>query len=452
METELAVVRSSTALSGYDIWNEIATGATATVYGGRHRQTRAPVAIKAMPKTGVSDTWISESIVREVEILRGMDHPLVIHLYEVLEDASFVYVVMEHVGDSSLLDLINRGNGISEVTAQRLFRQLVAALEYLHVEKGCAHLDVKPENILLDCNCNIRVIDFGQSEWKGGELVGPCGSPGYEAPEVMTRHPHGAAVDIWSAGVVLFASCAGSLPFDDAGREGALYARPDYPAEMSRDLVALLERMLAKDPADRATLEEIKNSPWFLAGRDADPDFTAGGLKVRSLPLSRRVTQRLVDMKLARKGSCLSPASAFREGGAYGILRTGEVAARLRDLRFGPRSLTCAMAGLPLLQSRLLDMSQPVPEPPRRVRLSSSSRPLDRPAEGWGARGGLEPSRPYRSGCMQPMGRPGVPHLLPPQSGLGGTGDGGSGQRPVGPKRSGSLECVVVVTSRGPSS
>lgn len=132
------------------------------------------------------------------------------------------------------------------------------------------HRDLKPENLLLDKNKNIKIVDFGLSNlYKEGELLKTaCGSPCYAAPEMIAGKRYvGLRVDIWSAGVILYAMICGYLPFDDPDTQ-LLYKKimnGDYsiPSHVSPEARQLIKMILNTDPDKRATIEQIRSHPWY---------------------------------------------------------------------------------------------------------------------------------------------------------------------------------------------
>ncbi|CDI80231.1 CAM kinase, SNF1 family, putative [Eimeria praecox] len=158
-----------------------------------------------------------EKIKREISILNGLNHPHITRLYELVDTPTDIFVIMEYVAGGELFDHIIQKARLSESEARRFFQQIVSAVEHCHQHLIC-HRDLKPENVLLDENLNVKVGDFGLSNFmRDGEfLKTSCGSPNYASPEVVSGKAYaGPEVDVWSFGVILYALLCGSLPFDD---------------------------------------------------------------------------------------------------------------------------------------------------------------------------------------------------------------------------------------------
>ena len=156
-------------------------------------------------------------MLREIKILKSLDHPNIVKLYEIIENTDRIYLIMEFAAGGELFEFIVKKDKLSEREACQMYLQIVDGIEYLHA-KGIAHRDLKPENLLLDHNQQIKIVDFGLSNlYQPGEtLLTACGSPCYAAPEMIAgRRYNGVDVDIWSSGVTLYAMLVGYLPFED---------------------------------------------------------------------------------------------------------------------------------------------------------------------------------------------------------------------------------------------
>jgi serine/threonine protein kinase len=158
---------------------------------------------------------------------------------------------------------------LSEDAAREKFWQIISAVDYLHKNKIC-HRDLKAENLLLDSNYDIKLADFGFSNFyeKDSLLNTYCGSPPYAAPEIFEGREYiGPQVDIWSLGVVLYVLVCGVLPFEGANlqilRDRVLSGRIRIPFFLSQECENLIRRMLTLDPTKRPTIDQIKKHKWM---------------------------------------------------------------------------------------------------------------------------------------------------------------------------------------------
>jgi 5'-AMP-activated protein kinase, catalytic alpha subunit len=120
------------------------------------------VAIKILEKNKITDVNDVERVAREIHILKIVNHPNIIQLYEIIETPTRLFLIMEHCCNGELFSYITSKNKLKEEESCRLFQQLIAALEYIG-RLGIVHRDVKPENLLLDEQKNLKVVDFGLS-------------------------------------------------------------------------------------------------------------------------------------------------------------------------------------------------------------------------------------------------------------------------------------------------
>ncbi|XP_061718055.1 serine/threonine-protein kinase SIK2 isoform X1 [Cydia pomonella] len=254
----------------YDIERTIGKGNFAVVKLARHRITKTEVAIKIIDKSQL-DASNLQKVYREVDIMKRLDHPHIIKLYQVMETKNMIYIVSEYASKGEIFDYIARYGRMAEQAARRKFWQILSAVEYCH-ERRIVHRDLKAENLLLDANMNIKIADFGFSNYYAtGELLATwCGSPPYAAPEVFEGKRYtGPEIDIWSLGVVLYVLVCGALPFDGSTlqslRDRVLSGRFRIPYFMSQDCESLIRKMLVLEPMKRYTIEQIKKHRWMAA-------------------------------------------------------------------------------------------------------------------------------------------------------------------------------------------
>ncbi|KAL8748966.1 MAG: hypothetical protein Q9184_007000 [Pyrenodesmia sp. 2 TL-2023] len=230
-------------------------------------------------------------IEREVVIMKLIEHPNIISLYDVWENRGELYIVLEYVDGGELFNHITTYGQLPEHEAMRLFRQIIAGLSYCHRFNIC-HRDLKPENILLDSNGNVKLVDFGMAVLQPADraLKTACGSPNYAAPEVIRGVGYrGDRADIWSCGVILYAMLAGCLPFDSHDGWNAViacvlegkYQFPDGISAYSQDLIY---RMLQMDPKKRISIKHMWQHPLLQRYEHLDPRDANGQPYIGPLP------------------------------------------------------------------------------------------------------------------------------------------------------------------------
>lgn len=207
-------------------------------------------------------------IEREIVIMKLISHTNVMALFEVWENKSELYLVLEYVDGGELFDyLISKGK-LPEREAIHYFKQIVEGVSYCHSFNIC-HRDLKPENLLLDKkNRRIKIADFGMAalELPNKLLKTSCGSPHYASPEIVMGRPyHGGPSDVWSCGIVLFALLTGHLPFNDDNIKKLLLkvqsGKYQMPSSLSPEARDLISKILVIDPEKRITTQEILKHP-----------------------------------------------------------------------------------------------------------------------------------------------------------------------------------------------
>nr|CAD70761.1 probable serine/threonine protein kinase (SNF1) [Neurospora crassa] len=262
-------MRTEQRIGAYNIVKTLGEGSFGKVKLAVHRMTGQQVALKIIARKKLISRDMQGRVEREIEYLQLLRHPHIIKLYTVIKTPTEIIMVLEYAG-GELFDYIVQHGKMKEDEARRFFQQMLCAVEYCHRHK-IVHRDLKPENLLLDDNLNVKIADFGLSNimTDGNFLKTSCGSPNYAAPEVIGGKLYaGPEVDVWSCGVILYVLLVGRLPFDDEHIPSlfAKIARGSYmvPTWMSPGAASLIKKMLVVNPVQRATIDEIRQDPWFL--------------------------------------------------------------------------------------------------------------------------------------------------------------------------------------------
>ncbi|XP_054376100.1 serine/threonine-protein kinase MARK1 isoform X8 [Pongo pygmaeus] len=274
-------------IGNYRLQKTIGKGNFAKVKLARHVLTGREVAVKIIDKTQLNPTSL-QKLFREVRIMKILNHPNIVKLFEVIETEKTLYLVMEYASGGEVFDYLVAHGRMKEKEARAKFRQIVSAVQYCH-QKYIVHRDLKAENLLLDGDMNIKIADFGFSNefTVGNKLDTFCGSPPYAAPELFQGKKYdGPEVDVWSLGVILYTLVSGSLPFDGQNlkelRERVLRGKYRIPFYMSTDCENLLKKLLVLNPIKRGSLEQIMKDRWMNVGHEEeelkpytepDPDF-----------------------------------------------------------------------------------------------------------------------------------------------------------------------------------
>ena len=260
--------------SKYYTKQPIGKGTFSTVKLGINKETREKVAIKILEKSKIKIKDDLERINREIKMLKDFNYINVIKIYEILENESYHYFIMEYCENGELFNHIVDLQRLSDKEASYFYYQLINGLEYIH-SKGVVHRDLKPENLLLGKGNILKIIDFGLSNFFNGKylLSTPCGSPCYASPEMVSgKKYNGFKIDIWSTGIILYAMVCGYLPFEDNDNEilfrKILECNLEYPNNLSDNVIDLMNKILVTKPERRIDIDGIKKHPFYLQGKE----------------------------------------------------------------------------------------------------------------------------------------------------------------------------------------
>ncbi len=249
----------------YEIVRKLANGEIATVYLARQRSSERQLVLKVLHQLADSSTGkILDRFLREYELVARLDHPNVVRIHDFGVADDHAYIAMEYCGGGSLKRRI--GAGMDRYEAYRLMRDIAGALGVLHAA-GILHRDLKPTNVLFRDDGSLALIDFGLAKQVAlqGEVTGAgaiFGTPYYMSPEQGHGEPVDVRGDIYSLGVIFYEMLTGSKPFDGDTAMAVIVRHrqapvPGLPTSL-REFQPLIQRMLAKEPADRfQTVEEL---------------------------------------------------------------------------------------------------------------------------------------------------------------------------------------------------
>merc|ERR1712230_328367 len=371
-------------------------GAFSNVYKARDTQTHDEVAIKVVRKFEMNSNQRA-NILKEVQIMRQLDHPNIVKLIHFSESRQYYFIVLELCPGGELFHQIVRLTYFSEDLSRHVIVQVAKALEYLHEEAGVVHRDIKPENLLFypvpfvptrnpqpkDPNeedkadegefipgvgaggiGQIKIADFGLSKviWDSQTMT-PCGTVGYTAPEIVKDERYSKSVDMWALGCVLYTLLCGFPPFYDESIQVLTekVARGQYTFlspwwdDISKSAQDLVSHLLTVNPDKRYTIDEFLNHPWIrnvqeptYAAADAPPLATPLVMRQKEWAMNNKVVDQAPhDLGLlegvtpgGRRMDFRSPAAVnLREvfDVGYAVHRQEEEAKRRKNFKQGYR-------------------------------------------------------------------------------------------------------------------
>ncbi|WP_165371708.1 serine/threonine-protein kinase [Pseudolysobacter antarcticus] len=253
-----------TQLGHYDLVAELGRGGMGVVYKGYENSLNRYVAIKVLADSLAHDPAVKERFLREARSMAALNDTHIIQIYFIGEDAGQPYIVMEFVQGEALSSVLKREGKLDVEQAAKVIYQTAQGLATAH-DRGVIHRDIKPANLMVTQRGGIKIADFGialvshdisKKLTTTGEFVG---TPGYLSPEVCLAKPVDQRSDIFSLGIVLFEMLTGRMPFTDESPLGLMLevVRAEIPDvrqlndQVDADLARVLQKMIAKDPADR---------------------------------------------------------------------------------------------------------------------------------------------------------------------------------------------------------
>jgi len=230
-------------------------------------------ALKTVSKAQIVKTGQQQHIISEKNVMRMLDLPFTVKLYETYNIDKYLYFLLEVVLGGELFSVLRARTVFDEATARFYTASVVFAFDYMH-SKCIVYRDLKPENLLLNDAGYLKITDFGFAKIVADRTYTLCGTPDYLAPEVISGAGHSRAVDWWTLGVLLFEMLASYPPFyhEDPMKTYAkiMHGRVNYPKHFSVNAVEIIKSFINAKPTKRlgiihGGLDAIKSNAWFDA-------------------------------------------------------------------------------------------------------------------------------------------------------------------------------------------
>ena len=251
------------SLGGYLLEEEIGHGSMGVVYRGKQIALGREVAVKVLPKALAKDNSYVARFIREAQIIAGLNHPNIVHIYDAGQQNKLLYFAMEYVQGPTLASLLNLDGTILPRLAIEYGAQIADALDVAYKERHVIHRDVKPENLMLDRWGKVKVMDFGLARATGYQPITVArtlvGSLYYASPEQVWGHALDNRSDVYALGVVLYEMATGQRPFNgrtmpeltQAIISGPLRNPSSFSNEVSSDLERIILTAMARDREER---------------------------------------------------------------------------------------------------------------------------------------------------------------------------------------------------------
>lgn len=245
-------------------------------------------ALKAINRASLDKPKTLQKLHSEIAIHSRMKHKHIVNFLRTFKDRHYVYILLEKCSNGTLMDLL-KVRPLTVPETQYIMLQCLSAMQYMH-DNNVIHRDLKPGNIMLDGDLQVKIGDFGLAAelmFDGERKRTVCGTPNYIAPEIIDRKSHGHSfeVDIWSLGVILYTLLVGQPPFQMEDVESTYSriraCRYDLPSGVPENARDLIRRVLQSTPTNRPDLVDIRTHPFFSSPVPPSlppPSFAAYGL------------------------------------------------------------------------------------------------------------------------------------------------------------------------------
>ncbi len=233
----------------FDLVREIGRGGFGVVYEARDRELGRSVAFKAVRPGRPLEAGAGELLLREAEAIARLSHPNLVTLHDVGRCDQGPYLVLELLRGTTLAERLSQG-ALPIPEALRIGAEVARGLAHAH-EEGVTHRDLKPSNVFLCDGGHVKVLDFGMAHAFGRQRT-MGGTPAYMAPEQWREGAEDGRTDLFALGVMLYQMVKGEVPLPEGGKSLEAGPAPRLEVTECPALAALVERLLERDPADRA--------------------------------------------------------------------------------------------------------------------------------------------------------------------------------------------------------
>eukprot|EP00457_Paulinella_chromatophora_P002685 gb/GEZN01002690.1/.p1 GENE.gb/GEZN01002690.1/~~gb/GEZN01002690.1/.p1 ORF type:complete len:713 (-),score=81.06 gb/GEZN01002690.1/:160-2298(-) len=268
----------------YTFESKIASGSFGIVWRATNKENGKSYAIKVIKKADLKQEADLQAVYKEIKVMEAVNHANCVRFYKVFESKRKFQIVMELLSGCELFDRIVSQKHFSERAAAKATKDVASALEYLH---GCGivHRDLKPENMIFlnkEANSPVKLVDFGLARFfkEDEKMYTACGTPAYVAPEILLGKGYGAAVDLWSLGILVYVMLCGFQPFRATSRKKLLICicrgQFEFPqkhwGDISSEAKDLIQALLTLEPKERLSAEQVLAHPW-IKGHCPDTPF-----------------------------------------------------------------------------------------------------------------------------------------------------------------------------------
>ena len=272
-----SLFNSEDELSKYIIGKELGKGAYAKVILITDKYTKKKYAMKIYEKIKLTDNSKKKSVLREIEIMKKVNHKNIVKLKEIIYTQKEILIIMEYINGISLREYYNKNiknqfnlTKEKEKILKTFFIQIFSAMGYLH-RNHMAHRDIKLENILLDKDNEIKIIDFGFGIYNPENKLQNffCGTPNYMSPEILNKKYYlSEKSDLWSLGILFYKMCCADFPFKGKDEKELFKVIKkgvfNYPNFIPSDIKNIINHLIVVDPNKRISCDDILKFSWFI--------------------------------------------------------------------------------------------------------------------------------------------------------------------------------------------